>query len=126
MTSEPARATVKKAPERVPDMEPAIKTGSTAYQKTQQRLSQFDSVTESAKEIFKFKNEQYGDAIARTGVIGSTVAIVGLSARLEHLILASPDAGKSNEEAIVDIVKDLINYGVITGIMIMENNWKPE
>ncbi|KKL69104.1 hypothetical protein LCGC14_2118270, partial [marine sediment metagenome] len=61
-----------------------------------------------------------------TGVLGSVVSIAGLSARLEHLVLGANDAGKSEEEVIVDIVKDLINYGVITGIMIMDNNWRPE
>ena len=90
------------------------------------RLSQFDQIVASARDLFKDKNTQYADSIARTGVLGSVVSIAGLSARLEHLVLSAPDAGKSQEEVIVDVVKDLINYGVITGIMIMDNNWRPE
>ena len=129
MTSEPTpRVTVRKESEdlKIPSMESAIKTGSKSYQKTQERLTQFDTIVESSKEIFKRKNEQYGDAIARTGVLGSVVEIVGLSARLEHMVLAAPDAGKNNQEAIIAVVKDLINYGIISGIMIMDGNWKPE
>ena len=90
------------------------------------RLSQFEQIISSARDLFKEKNVQYADSIARTGVIGSVVAIAGLSARLEHLVISAPDAGKSEEDAIVDIVKDLINYGVITGIMIMDDNWRTE
>ena len=89
------------------------------------RLTQFDQIAASARELFAEKNVQYGDSIERTGVLGSVVSIAGLSARLEHLVLSASDAGKSNEEAIVDVIKDLINYGVITGIMIMDDNWRP-
>lgn len=90
------------------------------------RLKQFDQVVAGCRELFDLKNIEYADSISRTGVLGSAVAIVGLSARLEHMILGAADAGKSQEEGIVDIVKDLINYGVITGIMIMDDNWRPE
>ena len=99
MTSKPtSRPTANsKETEKLPDLELVIKTGSKSYQKTQERLKQFDAVAASSKEIFKFKNEQYGDAIARTGVLGSVVEIVGLSARLEHMVLAAHDAGENNE-----------------------------
>ncbi len=94
--------------------------------KLQERLVQFDAVVSSSRELFQEKNAQYADSITRTGVIGSAVAIAGLSARLEHLVLASPDAGKSQEDAVVDIVKDILNYAAITGIMIMTDNWRPQ
>lgn len=87
---------------------------------------QFDAVCESSRDLFAEKNKQYADSIGRTGVLGSVVSIAGLSARLEHLVLAAPDAGKSQEEAVIDVVKDILNYAAITGIMIMEDNWRPE
>ena len=90
-----------------------------------ERLNQFDSIMQGCRELFEEKNSQYKDSISRTGVLGSVVAIAGLSARLEGLVLSDPNAAKDNEEAIVDVVKDIINYGVITGIMIMDDNWKP-
>lgn len=94
--------------------------------KLQERLVQFDAVVTSSRELFEEKNAQYADSISRTGVIGSVVAIAGLSARLEHLVLASSDAGKGEEEAVVDVVKDILNYAAITGIMIMSDNWRPQ
>jgi hypothetical protein len=92
----------------------------------QERLVQFDAVCASSRELFAEKNKQYADSIARTGVLGSVVSIAGLSARLEHLVLAAPDAGKRQEDVVIDVVKDLLNYAVITGIMIMDDNWRPE
>ncbi|KKM01866.1 hypothetical protein LCGC14_1790140 [marine sediment metagenome] len=119
MTSEPSTKSL--TAER-----PSSKIDPPKDTKYNARLSQFDQIVSSARDLFKEKNEQYADGIVRTGVLGSVVSIAGLSARLEHLVLSAPDAGKSQEEAIVDIVKDLINYGVITGIMIMDDNWRPE
>lgn len=94
--------------------------------KLQERLVQFDAVVASSRELFAEKNEQYGDSISRTGLLGAIVAIAGISARLEHSVLGAHDAGKSQEDAIVDDVKDLLNYAAIAGIMIMSENWRPE
>lgn len=99
------------------DFAQAITTGS--------REAQYDDIVAVAKELFLEKNEQYKDSISRTGLIGSVVAIAGISARLEHLVLGSLDAGKSEEEALKDIIKDLLNYAVISGMMIMDKNWRP-
>ena len=99
------------------DFAQAITTGS--------REAQYADIVAVAKELFLEKNEQYKDSISRTGLIGSVVAIAGISARLEHLVLGSLDAGKSEEEAIKDIIKDLLNYAVISGMMIMDGNWRP-
>lgn len=99
------------------DMAQAITSGT--------RDAQYDDIVAVAKELFLEKNEQYKDSISRTGLIGSVVSIIGISARLEHLVLGSLDAGKSEEEAIKDIIKDLLNYSVISGMMIMDDNWRP-
>jgi len=90
------------------------------------RSQQFDEIVASAKELFLQKNKQYGDAIAETGVLGAVVSIVGLNARLKKIVLASSDAGKSQEEALKDILKDTLNYAAIAGMMIMDDNWRPE
>lgn len=130
MTSEPSkRPSVTESkdtaiPRSNPSKQDSRKTVSSDTIQ-QERLVQYDQVVAGCRDLFDEKNFQYKDSISRTGVLGSVVAIAGLSARLEGLVLSAPDAGESNEEAIVDVVKDIINYGVITGIMIMDNNWKP-
>ena len=129
MSSEPStkeRVTPRPAsdnPDRIP--KDSRKTASLDT-KLQERLVQYDEVVASSRKLFEEKNWQYADSISRTGVIGSVVAIAGLSARLEHLVLASSDAGKEEEEAIVDIIKDILNYAAITGVMIMSDNWRPQ
>lgn len=123
MTSEPSAKQAR--PSRSSD-EPKATVVTSGYEKQDARLKQFDQVVAGCRELFIEKNTQYSDAISRTGVLGSVVSIAGLSARLEHLVLAAPDAGKMQEEAVVDVIKDLLNYAAITGIMIMDDNWRPE
>ena len=99
---------------------------SSLAKKLQSRLEQFDDICVVSRKLFSKKNEQYADSIARTGVIGAAVSIVGISARIEHMVIGAPDAGKSNADEIVELIKDLHNYANIMGIMIMDDNWKPE
>ena len=115
-------------PSRPETEDPKVKSVhvSPSHSKYDVRLAQFDEISASAKEVFAEKNALYGDAIARTGALGAAVEIIGISARLEHMILGANDAGKSDEEALVDMVKDGMNYFAILGMMIMDNNWRPE
>ena len=99
----------------------AVTTDAVEYR----RSEQFDDIVAVAKELFLEKNKQYADSITRTGLLGAVVSVAGISARLEHMVLGSSDAGKSQEEAIKDIIKDLLNYAAIAGIKIMEDNWRP-
>jgi hypothetical protein len=127
MTSEPStdRASVERLAKKAERPSSVTPKKSTSPEFMSGRLAQFDAVMDGCRDLFEEKNSQYKDSISRTGVLGSVVAIAGLSARLEGLVLSAADAGESNEEAVVDVVKDIINYGVITGIMIMDTNWKP-
>ena len=127
MTSRPSEKTtdqVDRADPKTPDRG-SSDTVQPRLQKMQTRLAQFDEISASAKEVFAKKNALYGDAIARTGALGAAVEIVGISARLEHMILGANDAGKIDEEVLVEIVKDGINYFAILGMMIMDDNWRP-
>ena len=113
--------------------EPAVKPGGSTIPATpmpktddvqQVRKAQFREVCGSCEELFLERNEQYGDAITRTGVLGAAVEIAGISARIEHIVLRSDDAGRSQQGTLTDLIKDLHNYANIAGIMLMEDNWK--
>lgn len=103
-----------------------MKAASVLDRSLAKRLEQYDEVIESSRDLFAAKNRVYRDAIARTGVLGAAVELVGISARLESLVLASPDAGESTPQEVVNLVKDALNYAAIMGIMIMDDNWKPK
>ena len=122
MTSKTTDEKESKTPDRqarseMSDFGKAITTGT--------REAQYDDVVAVAKELFLERNESYGDSIVRTGLLGAIVSVAGISARLEKMVLGSPDAGKSQEELIKDDIKDLLNYAAIAGIMIMDDNWRP-
>lgn len=89
------------------------------------RETQFNEICSGSRKVFLQKNAEYGDAISRTGVLGAAVEIVGISARIEHIVLGQLDAGKSQRAKLIDIVKDLHNYANIMGIMIVDENWRP-
>ncbi|MCK4829101.1 hypothetical protein KA005_75960 [bacterium] len=125
MTSEPTTKTARPSTRKLEEV-PAVGVDQPLNARLKARLTQFDEISRSAKEVFAEKNALYGDAITRTGALGAAVEIVGISARLEHMILGANDAGKSDEEALIDIVKDGVNYFTILGMMIMDNNWRPE
>jgi len=113
----------------MPGLKNAITTGHmTLSEKYQQRIAQFDEICDAARELFIQKNgpEHYADSIADTGVIGAVVSVVGITARLKRMVIARPDAGKSLRDELVEIVKDLLVYAAIVGMMIMDDNWKPE
>ncbi|MHC4316764.1 MAG: hypothetical protein ACYSW3_30355, partial [Planctomycetota bacterium] len=90
--------TSKPTDEKTPSGRPA-RQKLPVSSKQIQRGEQYDDIVEAAKELFLEKNEQYGDAISRTGLLGAVVEIAGISARLEKLVLGASDAGKSEEEA---------------------------
>lgn len=115
----------KASPERSTRTPRAEKSAFAQAITTGSREAQYDDIVVVAKELFLEKNESYGDGIARTGLLGAVVSIAGISARLEKMVLGSPDAGKSQEELIKDDIKDLLNYAAIAGIMIMDDNWRP-
>lgn len=90
------------------------------------RSNQFDRVCVASKKIFTQRNEQYGDTITVTGVLGAAVELIGTSARLRPLVLKDPEHGKNNRDALIDVLKDIHNYANIGLIMLAADNWDGE
>ena len=87
------------------------------------RVGTFDRVCESSREVFVQKNEEYGDSIVATGVLGASVELVGTSARLKKLAIRATDEEiLKNTEELVQIFKDLHNYANIALMMLSDEN----
>jgi hypothetical protein len=91
---------------------------------TADRLPVYDKACAASRAVFVERNQQYGDSISSTGVLGATVELIGNTARLKQLVLKAQDAGASNQDQIIEIAKDLHNYADILLMMIAEDNWK--
>lgn len=77
-----------------------------------------------ADEVLAIKNQQYGNSIEWTGVLGAVVEIVAKTARLLTLVLRSPEHGRQDASAVRDSLLDLHNYAVIGLLMLEQNNWE--
>lgn len=88
------------------------------------RISQFDDFCDQARALFLRKNEEYGDAIATTGLLGAIVEIVTVAARLKQLIrtpeLILTDAEIRKE--VIDKLLDSHNYSNIALMMLEDGN----
>lgn len=88
------------------------------------RVETFNRVCASCEKLFENKNEEYGDTITATGVLGASVELIGAVARLKKLVLQAQDGGKSNTSALADVFKDIHNYSNIALMMMNEDNWR--
>lgn len=101
-------------------------TGDFEERRKQKALEEFSNQCQQAGQIFKQKNEEYGNAIDAGGVTGAVVELIGAVARLMVMVLHSPDAGRSKKEQIRDKLLDLHNYANIAMIMLEHDNWQGE
>ena len=90
------------------------------------QLELFDRACSSGKKIFKKKNAEYGNSIARTGVLGATVTMIGDVDRLRQIVLKSADRGREQKATVINVVNDIHNYANIILIMLADNNWDGE
>jgi hypothetical protein len=80
--------------------------------------------TGMAYRVFQKKNEEYGDTVEQTGLLGASVEIIGGAARLQQLVLDSPDQVRfqHRKASILNVLVDLLNYAAIGMYMAQNNN----
>ena len=91
-----------------------------------QRVSAFRTFCMLAGNLFALRNTQYGDAIKETGVLGATVELVAVVARLKQLVLKMPNEYPTDKEQLEQICNAFIdahNYANIGLMMLDEENW---
>lgn len=86
----------------------------------------FEEECKDCQKLFKKKNEQYGNSIWKTGVLGAVVEIMGATARLPMMVLRRSDHGRDTFVKLVDVLMDIHNYATIALMMVHENNWEGE
>lgn len=83
------------------------------------RVSQFESVQADALELFKKKNQDYGDAFAKFGLIGVLMRIEDKIQRA--LSITNNGVTLVSDEGLKDTLLDLHNYAAMA-LILYDNN----
>ena len=81
------------------------------------RVEQMENVQKGALEMFKKKNQDYGDAFAKFGVIGVLMRIEDKIQRA--LSITKNGITMVDDESIRDTLMDLHNYSAM-GVMLLD------
>jgi hypothetical protein len=87
-----------------------------------ERISQMQSIQNESLELFKRKNQDYGDAFANYGVIGVLVRMGDKIARLQSITTKSVSLVDS--ESLRDTLIDLHNYSAMAIMLLDEDDLK--
>ena len=79
------------------------------------RVEQLQKVQSECLELFKKKNQDYGDAFAKYGVIGVLVRISDKLQRLQSI--TKNQVTLVNDEKLEDTLMDLHNYSAMALIL---------
>ena len=86
--------------------------------KNKDRVTQMSQVQKEALELFKKKNQDYGDAFANYGTVGVLVRMGDKIARLQSITQKSVTL--VNTESLRDTLIDLHNYSAMAVMLIDE------
>ena len=88
------------------------------------RVSQMQLVQKEGLELFKRKNQDYGDAFANYGVIGVLVRMGDKIARLQSI--STKSVSLVNSESLRDTLIDLHNYSAMAIMLLDEDEDEDE
>jgi hypothetical protein len=86
------------------------------------RVSQMQSIQSEGLELFKRKNQDYGDAFAKYGVVGVLVRMGDKIARLQSISTTS--VSLVDTESLRDTLIDLHNYSAMAIMLLDEDELK--
>jgi hypothetical protein len=86
------------------------------------RVSQMQLVQNEGLELFKKKNQDYGDAFAKYGVLGVLVRMGDKIARLQSI--STKSVSLVNSESLRDTLIDLHNYSAMAIMLLDEDENK--
>ena len=87
-----------------------------------ERVSQMQSIQSEGLELFKRKNQDYGDAFAKYGVVGVLVRMGDKIARAQSISTTSVSLVDS--ESLRDTLIDLHNYSAMAIMLLDEDDMK--
>ena len=88
------------------------------------RVSQMQLVQSEGLELFKKKNQDYGDAFAKYGVVGVLVRMGDKIARLQSI--STKSVSLVNSESLRDTLIDLHNYSAMAIMLLDEDEDEDE
>ena len=86
------------------------------------RVSQMQSIQNEGLELFKRKNQDYGDAFAKYGVVGVLVRMGDKISRLQSISTTS--VSLVDTESLRDTLIDLHNYSAMAIMLLDEDDKK--
>jgi hypothetical protein len=86
------------------------------------RVSQMQSIQNEGLELFKRKNQDYGDAFAKYGVVGVLVRMGDKIARAQSISTTS--VSLVDTESLRDTLIDLHNYSAMAIMLLDEDDLK--
>ena len=89
---------------------------------TSSRVSQMQSIQNEGLELFKRKNQDYGDAFANYGVIGVLVRMGDKIARAQSI--STKSVSLVDSESLRDTLIDLHNYSAMAIMLLDEDDLK--
>ena len=88
------------------------------------RVSQMQLIQSEGLELFKKKNQDYGDAFAKYGVLGVLVRMGDKIARLQSI--STKSVSLVNSESLRDTLIDLHNYSAMAIMLLDEDESEDE
>ena len=89
---------------------------------TSSRVSQMQSIQNEGLELFKRKNQDYGDAFAKYGVVGVLVRMGDKIARAQSI--STKSVSLVDTESLRDTLIDLHNYSAMAIMLLDEDDLK--
>lgn len=89
-------------------------------QRKEQRISQMEQIQNEAKELFRRKNNDYGDAFATYGPVGVLVRMGDKISRLQNI--SNRGITLVEDERMRDTLIDLHNYAAMAIMLLDEEN----
>jgi hypothetical protein len=87
-------------------------------------IEKFERACAEGEKIFIVKNNEYGNTIVETGVIGACTELIGCVARLKKLVLKSGTGGEyADQKALRNALLDAHNYANIGLMMLDDKNY---
>ena len=87
-----------------------------------ERVSQMQSIQSEGLELFKRKNQDYGDAFAKYGVVGVLVRMGDKIARAQSI--STKSVSLVDTESLRDTLIDLHNYSAMAIMLLDEDDMK--
>ena len=83
------------------------------------RIQQLETIQKECLELFRKKNQDYGDAFAKYGVIGVLMRIEDKIQRM--MSITKTKVQLVNDESLKDTLMDLHNYAAMAAMLLDEN-----